>query len=76
MAPGVPPNQLLGFLLGLDLDNEVHVVSDSTQIGLHAEIRAFESTAGGKTCRVNLVEGILANFAYDDVECNRLGHAM
>ena len=76
MAPGVPPNQLLGLLLGLDLDDEVHVVPDSTQIGLHAEIRAFESTAGGKTCRVAILSRGFANFVYDDVECNRLGHAM
>ena len=54
-----------GLFLGLDLDDEVNVVSDRTQISLHAEIRAFESTASGKTSRVNLVKRVLTDFVYD-----------
>src|SRR5580704_15451670 len=65
-----------GLFLGLDLDDEVNVVSDRTQISLHAKIRAFESTAGGKTSRVNLVKRVLTDFVHDNVEGNRLGHAM
>ena len=42
-------NRCSGFFLGFDLDDEVHVVPDRTQVGLHAEIRALESAAGGKT---------------------------
>jgi len=75
VAARVPPNRCLLFL-GLNLDDEVYVVPDSTQIGLHAEIRALEGTPGGKTSRVSLVEGILTDFVYDDVECNWFGHAM
>jgi hypothetical protein len=37
-APKLTPNQLLGLYLGLDLDDEVHVVSDS--IGLHSAASA------------------------------------
>jgi hypothetical protein len=72
---GTKPSALRLFL-GFDLNDEVYVVPDRAQIGLHAEIRAFESTAGGKTSRVNLVEGILTNFVYDDVERNWFSHAM
>jgi hypothetical protein len=35
-----------GLLLGFNLDDEVNVISDRTQKGLHAEIGAFESAAG------------------------------
>ena len=61
-----------GFFFGFNLDDNIYVVSDRTQIGFHAEIRAFESPAGGKTSRVNLVERVLTDFVYDNVERNRL----
>src|ERR1700738_1418092 len=76
VAQRSPTARWSGLFLGLDLDDEVNVVSDRTQIGLHAEIRAFESAAGGKTSRVYLVERVLTDFVYDNVERNRFGHAM
>ena len=78
----VAPDQVLtapvalGLFLGLYLDDEVNVVSDRTQIGLHAEIRAFGSAAGGKTSQVNFVKRVLTDFVYDNVERDRFGHAM
>ena len=62
----------LKIFLGFDLNDEVHVVPDRAQIGLHAEIRAFESTAGGKTSQVNLVEGILTDFVYNTLSVTGL----
>ena len=37
-----------GLFLGFDLDDEINVVSDGTQVGLHSEIGAFKTAAGGK----------------------------
>jgi hypothetical protein len=51
-----------GFLLGFDLDDEVNVVPDRTQKGLHAEVGALESPAGRKAGGVNLVEWVLPDF--------------
>src|SRR5262249_55576013 len=61
---------LSGLFLGLYLDDEVNVVSDRTQIGLHSEIRALKSAAGGKARGVNLVERVLPDFVHNNVECN------
>jgi hypothetical protein len=49
---------------------------DRAQIGLHAEIGALESAAGGKAGGINLVERVLTDFVYDNIERDRLGHAM
>jgi hypothetical protein len=65
-----------GFLLGFDLDDEVNVVPDRTQKGLHAEVGALESAAGRKAGGVDLVEWVLPDFIYNNVERNRLGHAV
>src|SRR4029077_17937232 len=54
----------------------INVVADRAQIGLHTEIGALESGAGGKTGGINLVERVLTDFVHDNVERNRLGHAM
>ena len=48
-AYDTPQDRLSGFFLGFDLDDEINVVSDGAQIGLHAEIRAFEQCHGQKT---------------------------
>ena len=64
------------LFFGFNLDDEINVVADCAQIGLHTEIGPLESSAGGKTSGVNLVERVLTDFVYDNVERNRFGHAM
>jgi hypothetical protein len=69
----VTDRRLSGLFLGLYLDDEINVVADGAQIGLHAEIGPLESAAGGKAGGINLVERVLTDFIYDNIERDRLG---